>query len=55
MRPLKSKVSITLDEDVIELIKELAEMDDRSFSQYINLILKEHISTKSVRNPKPKK
>jgi hypothetical protein len=44
MKPLKNKVSITLDEDVIERIKQLAEKDDRSFSQYINIILKEHLS-----------
>lgn len=44
MRPLKNKVSITLDEDIVEKIKELAEDDDRSFSQYINMVLKEHIS-----------
>ncbi len=42
MKPLKCKVSITLDENVIQQIKELAEKDDRSFSQYINMILKEH-------------
>ena len=40
MKPLKTKVSITLDTDVIETIKDLAENDDRSFSQYINLVLK---------------
>ena len=39
MKPLKNKVSITLDADVIEAIKELAENDDRSFSQYVNLQL----------------
>ena len=44
MRPLKSKVSITLDNDIIEKIKDLAEADDRSFSQYINLILKAYLS-----------
>lgn len=44
MRPLKNKVSITLDWDVIERIKEESEKDDRSFSQYINIVLKEHIS-----------
>ena len=43
LKPLKSKVSITLDEDIIEKIKELAENDDRSFSQYINMVLKEHL------------
>lgn len=42
-QPLKSKVSITLDEDVIRKIKDLAENDDRNFSQYINLVLKKHI------------
>lgn len=40
---MKNKVSITLDEDIIIKIKELAENDDRSFSQYINMVLKEHI------------
>ena len=44
MKPLKNKVSITLDEDIIEQIKQLAEDDDRSFSQYINMVLKEWIS-----------
>ena len=43
MRPLKTKVSITLDTEIIEAIKDLAEQDDRSFSQYINLALKEHL------------
>ena len=43
MQPLKQNVSITLDEPVVKTIKELAEKDDRSFSQYINLILKKHI------------
>ena len=44
MKPLKNKVSITLDEHIIEQIKQLAEDDDRSFSQYINMVLKEWIS-----------
>lgn len=43
MKPLKNKVSITLDADIIDKIKELAKEDDRSFSQYINLVLREHI------------
>ena len=43
MKPLKNKVSITLDENVIEKIKQLADDDDRSFSQYINMVLKEHL------------
>ena len=44
MKPLKEKVSITLDENIVERIKELAENDDRSFCQYINMVLKEWIN-----------
>ena len=43
MKPLKDKVSITLDADVIQHIKELAENDDRSFSKYINMVLRNWI------------
>ena len=43
MRPLKEKVSITLDNDIVKRLKEEAEKDERTFSQYINLVLKEHI------------
>lgn len=48
MKPLKTKVSITLDSDVLDLIKELAEQDDRSLSQYINLIIKEYLKAHNV-------
>lgn len=44
MKPLKEKVSITLDSNIVKEIKEMAEKDDRSFSQFINLILKDYIS-----------
>ena len=44
MKPLKEKVSITLDGNIVERIKELAENDDRSFSQYINMVLKEWVN-----------
>ena len=43
MKPLKNKVSITLDETEIEKIKDLAEEDDRNFSQYVNMVLKDWI------------
>ena len=43
MRPLKEKISITVDSDILELARQEAEKDDRSLSQYINLVLKEHI------------
>jgi len=49
MKPLKTKVSITLDADIIEQLKKLAEADDRSFSQYVNLILKDFLMKKSSR------
>lgn len=39
----KLKVSVSLDEDVIDKIKELADKDDRTFSAYINMVLKKHI------------
>ena len=43
MKPLKQKISITIDSDILEEIKEKAEYDDRSLSQYINLVLKKHL------------
>ncbi len=42
MKPLKKKVSITIDEDVDKDIRILADKNSRSFSQYINLVLKRH-------------
>lgn len=54
MKELKTKVSITLDTTVIEKIKEMAEADDRSFSQYINLILKEYLAQKDNKTNTPK-
>ncbi len=53
MRPLKSNVSITLDSDVIENVRKLAEYDDRSFSQYINRVLKEHITARLEKEQLP--
>ena len=51
MKPLKTKVSVPLDADIIEQLKILAEADDRSFSQYINLILKEFLTQNQLGNP----
>ena len=50
MKPLKEKISITIDSDLLEKLRAEAENDDRSLSQYINLILKEHI--KKTEEPK---
>ena len=44
MKPLKQKVSLTLDEDLIAKLRVLAEDCDRSLSQYINLTLKQHVA-----------
>lgn len=54
MKPLKERVSMTIDSDVLAKIKELAEQDDRSFSQYVTLILKEHIEHNSTLESKHK-
>ncbi len=50
MRPLKEKISITIDGDLLERLKEEAEADDRSLSQYINIVLKEHIKKQNNEN-----
>jgi hypothetical protein len=43
MKPLKEKISITIDSDILEKVRDLAEYDDRSLSQYINIVLKKHL------------
>jgi metal-responsive CopG/Arc/MetJ family transcriptional regulator len=43
MKPLKEKVCITLDNDLLAKLREISEADDRSLSQYINLVLKKHL------------
>lgn len=52
MKPLKRQLSMTLDEDIILEIKALAERDDRSFSQYVNMVLKRYLE-ESRRNSLP--
>lgn len=46
LKPLKEKISITIDSDILERLRVLAEDDDRSLSQYINIVLKAHIAEK---------
>ena len=43
MKPLKDKISITIDNDILTKLRDMAEEDDRSLSQYINLVLKKHL------------
>lgn len=51
MRPLKTRVSLSLDEEVVKKLKVLAEEDDRQLSSYINLVLRNHL--RSVEQKKP--
>lgn len=43
MKPLKEKISITIDSDLLEKLREIADEDCRPLSQYINLILRKHL------------
>ena len=45
MKPLKESISITLDSDLLAELRKEAEKDDRSLSQFINLILKKYINS----------
>ena len=47
MKPLKEKISITVDSDLLVTIRKLAEDDDHSLSQYINLVLKNILRIRS--------
>ena len=51
MKPLKEKISVTLDSDLVEALREKAEQDDRSLSSYINLILKRFLEGHSAPEP----
>jgi len=46
VKALKKNVSMTLDVDVIEGMRRLAEENDRSLSQYVNLILKRYLKSR---------
>ena len=48
MKPLKEKISITIDADILQEIRKEAENDDRSLSQFINLVIKEHLKNKNI-------
>ena len=49
MRPLKKSVSITIDSDLLEKVKVIAELDDRSFSQVVNLALTEYVKKNDIK------
>ena len=48
MKPLKEKISITLDGDTLQKIKQKAEAEDRSHAQYINLVLRRHLQAQDT-------
>ena len=55
MKPLKAKVSITIDHNIVGELKDLADEDDRSLSQYINMILKAYQSREVLQSKQFKK
>ena len=54
MKPLKKTVSITLEVEVINGIKNLADENDRSFSAYINTVLKRILKNKAEQSQENK-
>ncbi len=55
MRPLKEPVSLTLDSDLVEMLREFAELDGRSLSGYINIILRAHVNSLKNKNDEKEK
>lgn len=51
LKPLKIKVSLSLDEEVVKKIRLLAEEDDRPFSSYVNLVLRNHLRSLEQKKP----
>lgn len=43
MKPLKVKISVSLDEEIVKKLRILAEEDDRQLSSYINLVLRNYL------------
>ena len=43
MKPLKEKISVTIDSDLLKEAKAAAESDDRSLSQFINIAVKAYL------------
>lgn len=45
MKPLKERVSLTIDNDVLERMREQSEVYNRSLSQLINLVLRDYLGS----------
>ena len=50
MRPLKERITITIDNDLLPVLRDLAEKSDRSLSQYINIVLKNHVNNRKSKD-----
>ena len=44
-RPLKKKISITIDEDLVKLLQKLSFEQSRPLSHYINYVLRRHVES----------
>ena len=47
----KKGTGFTIDSDVLAKVRALAEWDGRNLSEYINLVLEQHLIEKGVRPP----
>ena len=43
MKPLKERISITIDSDLLEKLREKADEDCRPLSHYLKLVLRKHV------------
>lgn len=45
LRPLKEKLSVSIDNDIVTMLREEAEYDGRTLSQLMNVILRRYCET----------
>ncbi len=48
MTKIKKSVSITLDCEIVDKIREMADQNDRTLSQYINVLLRKYLSGEKI-------
>lgn len=47
-KPWRATIGVTLEREVLEHIKQMAEESDRSVSRYINWVLREHLKEMGI-------
>ena len=47
MKPLKERVSLTVDGDILQRMKEQADLYDRSLSQLVNIVLRDYLDSET--------